>query len=86
MHFVYPSVLNRYAASEQNLQGGSWCISPCHSFARAAEQHTMTACKSLDLAIENDAGETYLFVSHCMNFDNEARQRDQRGQFAFGVA
>jgi hypothetical protein len=22
MHFVYPSVLNRYAASEQNLHGG----------------------------------------------------------------
>jgi hypothetical protein len=46
----------------------------------------MTAWKLLDLAIENDAGETYLFVSHCRNFDNEARQRDQRGQFPLGVA
>ena len=46
----------------------------------------MTACKLLDLAIENDVGETYLFVPHYRNFDNEAHQRDQRGQFALGVA
>jgi hypothetical protein len=46
----------------------------------------MTAWKLLDLPIENDAGKIYLFVSHSRNFDNEARQRDQRGQFALGVA
>jgi hypothetical protein len=46
----------------------------------------MTAMKLLDLAIENDAGGTYLFVSHCKNFDNEARQRDHRRQFPLGIA